>query len=876
MTEQEEYQEYLEYIEYQKYLKSLKQPKSDVAGGVETGARSMLEGATAGLSEPVLSGINAVVGTGIDAAMGAGPANWEAIKQAYADDVERRKGLKAEHPTVSAAAGLAGAVLPSPINLGSKIAKGAEAIANAPKILRGAGLVKGAARGAISGAAGGAGYEAARQLAERPTGFIDSDSAIGDVLNSAVFGAKVGGGVGGALQLPGALARGKEAVKGGAKKLLSSKFGVSEGAIDEYLNNPKRVENAKSIEQLHDEIYEAVRGIQEKFNTAKLSKEQAEAELNSLVKTLEDGLKSKGADAKDALANARELFRGAVMRAKEERTAAASAVKAVEGEAKLSLQGKKLDAKEAARAAKAEAEAAQRLAQQQMAPEVVRSIDDLKNIVSQGSGTAFQVLEKSGAKFPATVFLDPINEAINGLKIGGKKGAAVGSANAAAVRSLEALRAQIKQLPKDLSASQVKKILQNMGRDIEWQGPAGSFMDAASREKAHIRAVADAALKSASPEYAAAMRPVADDTALLSEVSRALGTEQNALGAIAGAGSNSKYTASQALEALQKRLGKDFVSPTKTANLPQGKALADAEARAASMERPEWMPGELERIVAGSPEARRLAALGELDPRSLPEFGKLRQAVKVNAKMRRPEYKPEQMRRGVEGSPQQQALAKAEAGLKQAEAEFAPFKPIAPNAAGQTSIQNKLKSAISGRSIETRRMFEDLSKKTGRDFVQAIDDLRLREAFEKGDVHGSRNVNFWGAIGTGLGFLVGGGIGAVPGLGAGVAVGKYMDKYGPQTAKAILDLAIKARGLPSAADIAKWPIPKAARADLARELGDVFTPEIIEQMGKNVRALPGVVKRGAEEAEKHVAENEQSRDRMPAAKRKARLKALGE
>jgi hypothetical protein len=84
----------------------LEAEEPSMAEKIETAARSALEGATFGVSEPAISGINAVVGNLISAGFNAEDvgefvkqaASGEAIKQEYQRDIARRKALEAEMP----------------------------------------------------------------------------------------------------------------------------------------------------------------------------------------------------------------------------------------------------------------------------------------------------------------------------------------------------------------------------------------------------------------------------------------------------------------------------------------------------------------------------------------------------------------------------------------------------------------------------------------------------------------------------------------------------------------------------------------------------------------------------------------------------------
>lgn len=277
-----------------------------LAEKIETGARSALEGATFGISEPAISGINAVVGNLISAGFNAEDvgdffkkaASSEALKQEFQKDVERRKWLEEKLPEVALPAELAGAVA-SPVGrigkgvaaLGSELAGAAgrvispvlEATKVAETFPAAAKIAKAAGQAGAQAVAG----EAVKQAAEVPTGFIETGTPLSDV-------GLTGSGIGGAIAAVPVVGR---ALGSSGAKILSAAGGVKEKAIKDYL---KRTEPMLpvSTEALKDTVDAAVGRVQ--ANLVEQRKEGADSILLA-VKALKDKVVQGSKEAFDIL-----------------------------------------------------------------------------------------------------------------------------------------------------------------------------------------------------------------------------------------------------------------------------------------------------------------------------------------------------------------------------------------------------------------------------------------------------------------------------------------------------------------------------------------------------------------------------------------------
>jgi hypothetical protein len=136
---------------------------------------------------------------------------------------------------------------------------------------------------------------------------------------------------------------------------------------------------------------------------------------------------------------------------------------------------------------------------------------------------------------------------------------------------------------------------------------------------------------------------------------------------------------------------------------------------------------------------------------------------------------------------------------------------LAPNGADQTAAQQKLNQLASGKNIELTDMFQRLGKLTDTDFVQAMHDRKVQDAFQKGAYNGSRNAVRFGGVGGAVGYFLGGLSGAAGGMAGGKVLGGIVDQYGPAITKRILDGAIQVSRSPTAQTIMSLSIPDAAK-----------------------------------------------------------------
>lgn len=279
---------------------------------LETAARSALEGATFGVSEPILSGVNATIGNLIDAGFDAESLkdffsksiDTTRLQKEYAADVARRKGLEAALPQVATGAEIAGALI-SPVGrigkglslAGKGIVAGAERLVTpiaealpVQKLLPEA-LTKAGEKVAESTAQAVLGSEL-KKAAEIPTGFMAPEAALKPE-EVATTTAAITAGLE-ALPLVG------KGLKAGGAKALSAFGGVPEKTIKAYLKREEPL-LPMTTEALKDKVDEAVNKVQAALVE---QRKQAADDVLVAVKALKDKVIKGSQESYDILEKA--------------------------------------------------------------------------------------------------------------------------------------------------------------------------------------------------------------------------------------------------------------------------------------------------------------------------------------------------------------------------------------------------------------------------------------------------------------------------------------------------------------------------------------------------------------------------------------------
>ena len=398
--------------------------------------------------------------------------------------------------------------------------------------------------------------------------------------------------------------------------------------------------------------------------------------------------------------------------------------------------------------------------------DVFDSIGDLKRKVIAGSGAASEMLEGTGTV--KTNELKDVIEMIKGdigtkTKTGGK--VLFSDEDIKAATSIQKYADRLEQFGDELSFPELKGIVKSLDNDISYLVNQNDFGNAKDGAAAKLRKEISELLKDSVPEYKEAMKDVADNAQLLSEINKFAKTPERLRSTMGRINTPANIDKRKAIQKLGDKLNVDYNAPLE---------------RSAKTQQMLKSPAELRKLKAGLKEAKTLEQIRKTGAHKL----------KVS----------------------EAKLKDADKKLKDALESFNSVKVLrdAPNRT-ITSIRNKNKKAL-----------QAISKLKDEDFVRMVDDAYILDQFTKHAERGSRNVNLFTMIGLGIGLLGGGGIN--PGSAAvGAMMGATVDKFGPQITQKIIDNVIRLKSIPTPSIIRKMNIPKNAQDWLIDQLPKAIT-----------------------------------------------------
>ncbi len=740
--------------------------------------RSGLGTATLGLSNPVLSGLNAGADTIENAVTGKGDLSLDALSKNYDADVDRYRRAKEKYPASNMVGSIGGAF--SPVGpaaavagkVGSLVGKAGGLVSPyIPEAIAGskAGMLAGkTALGATGGAVGALAQEAPRQVVEGTTGFIKKgDKDVPDLGSVAKSGALLGG----AIPLAGAaISKAGEVGASAGKKLMASFLGPSEEHINYYLEHPEAVNGAKSIEELKDKVDGITDKLREDVQSGEKSVTDAKSDLRDVEQAVADHRRQSNYDYAVTSTQVKQQFR----------------------DAKSDLDSAFTSKKRALESVRAPTD---------LADEANQAVKDLKGKIVEGSKAATDTLTDSDTAVKTFSPYKALQGMRDRLNIAGK-GPVTPQAKAAAAQ-IDGLMATFGGLPGHLTGEETKALIKQLDASEQAVYNSPEFTDDVGQAYKTLRRELDTALKAQNPKYAEAMKPVAENAKLHSDVSSPFGEKQSAISKLNRIDSPTSQVDRENLSKLGKATGRDFDTPVNKYVQAQG-ILKDPQA--------------LENIK-----------------QSLPENQKYEELSNLNRSLEGPEAKSEFIEKNLKGSgllekqsSQGGLLSKKQGLLEQKKGILEPFKNITPN-----SSESRLKTAMNarpGEQVELRRQLDDLSKLSDTDFNSALKNLRTKNAFSGQDTNGSRKVNLFGMIVGGLsaagGAAMGHGLlGAGAGVPIGASVGAVADKYGPKIAKGMLDASMRIQGSPTLAKIQALSVPPQVKAALAKELAEYNDPK---------------------------------------------------
>lgn len=575
----------------------------------------------------------------------------------------------------------------------------------------------------------------------------------GKRIEKGLEGAREGFKFGAGAQLLGAAAK---AAPTAMKKGLTVFFGPSKENIDYYLKNSEAVNSAKSMPEIKAKIDGVIGQLSNDIEQGKISVSNSK----KLIKEYQDQIRTLSRDKSlEFKVDQNELNR-ILDKAKDELEKAYGGKVQTLKDVKSPLE---------------------------LADDTVMATRDLKKKVMEGSEYAKQSLDNNEfvEVFPSFKELEKVKQS---MMIGGKAG--ITKQAKAAINEIEDLRASLGELPPQLTQSDAKKLIQQIDNAKEVVYNSGEFTSDVERAFGQLRHSIDQRLKTANPEYALRMKPVADLTGLHSDVVKKFDDKSAALSTLKSITSPTREVERTNLIRMGKQTGRDFETPIREYSDAQGKLK----------------------------DPRFLTKLRE----DLPEYNKMLEVERQAAQMKDPRARQAFIDKELKASgllddveKERAMFDNAQRGLLDAEEKMAPVSSITP-----LTSENKIKSLMRGNpeeKIELRKQFEALSKLSDTDFLKEIENLRVKDAFQGGRINGSRNVNLFKSIGGGLG-TVGGETGSRIGEGIGGAIGGVVDRFGAAIAKKTLDGVIKMGKNPTFQKIKAMDVPPETKQYLMQAL----------------------------------------------------------
>lgn len=632
------------------------------------------------------------------------------------------------------------------------------------------------------------------------------------------------------------------------KRAVSVVFGPDMTTINRYVGGrAEQIKNASSVEEIKNMIDSTMSGFFDEVDNAKLNQEQAKEAFKMVESKIRDATQDANfkfrvdkADVNDAL-NKYELkiadeTRNANYQYRVDKADASNALKESTSQSDQAYQA------EVSRLKSVKSPV-------DLTNDVLTAIQDAKQRVIRGSEESYKILEQDPGSYSIRGAAPILRDAADKMNIVGfvprgvegssqlgqvaAKSGPVTTQARAVQQELLALAKRIEETPESVSATEIKKILQEIDRsEMASYGQPG-FDSRVSEAYKMVRGTIDDAIKAKNPAYKAKMAQVSADMDLMKRGIDRFGDQRTTASRLNSIGSNTAQADRELLNELGSASGFDFngrvsefISNQRLLGNQEALRAIQAQARAQSgVEKNAARLSELSR-----PEAPLKYVDESLKSKGLannPEYNALKQK---SAEMARPEYSKQfvESELNAQGLPKKleetkKGLQSAEQNLGSASEKLAPFKTITP-----VNSENIIRSLMGppGKRIETRRMIEQLSKVSEKDFLNIIDDARAAQQFSGEYRNGSRNVNLFSILGFFSGGFAGGSIGA--------AIGATVDKFGGKMAQSILDAALKIKGAPTVSKIKALKLAPQVETYLIRELGKGLSgPELWVAKGQD-------------------------------------------
>lgn len=758
--------------------------KSVSLGDLASTARSAIESASLGISEPVIGALKGAYeavpealqalvpgGFGLGAVYSAPdtPSMQDVsgeFSKGYEADVAQREKWQEEHPYLDIGGQAFGFLSPvgpaaAAFRVGGKVAKGVgKLIPGVEKIAEGAGALSKIAtatgRGATEGVGGYLATEGAMGASEKVVpGQSDYVQPVDiDLGEGVATSAKFGGAIGAATEAIPIIGRG---LGRGARKLLSVALGgVPESAVIGYEN--LLTKSSDDIAKISSDMKDAEEKIR---NIVNETYQKALNDVESSQLTYDQ--------AKETLSHFKDVL---TEKAKTKR----DVVKQQFDEAKQKLDDAYSSEIELLKQSKPTVN---------LANDVVQDVGLIKQKLVEESEKASNFLDSRKERIAIKPILERIDDQIESLKIQGSSGKRLigEEANSTAAR-LNKLKDEFKSLGSTISLRESKNLLKALDKEIDYSIRPGEFNSSLNSTVKNIRGAIRQTLGELSPKFNQHMIKVVAPLGELRESAvKYFGDERRALSNLSKLHDPNAQTARDILDKIGKTTGTNY--------LEEAQKFISAKK------------------TLSSPMAKEAMKQG------LPEYGEFKRAETALESATK-QTVPEEVKQIVQKSEQIKKFAEAELQLQKAQKTLAPLKIF-----NDLNAAQKTKQIIAGNNPAIKARLLKAADMNPDEFDNLLNLARIEHQFTVDRTRGSKNVNLWGFSAT-LGQLVGLGTGAaLSGFdpttsAAGFFLGALVDKYGGRMTQRIVQAYTRMPGIPTIGKINKYfsELPPAVKDEI--------------------------------------------------------------
>lgn len=394
--------------------------------------------------------------------------------------------------------------------------------------------------------------------------------------------------------------------------------------------------------------------------------------------------------------------------------------------------------------------------------DVASYLPKMKEDVIKLSDKATDLLASSGVKLETAPIINTIDDLMSDLSIkleGLEKNTPVGEKAKQAYNYLKSKR-DVLSKGQFLPATEAKKLIQQLQQDTDYNIGSAQFNDSKNAAIKFLSGSINQTVKGIIPEYGQAMIPVAEKAALLEQANKHFKDALSSQNTIGNIGSLTKAEPYDVLKQLGKVSGQDYIGQATKESLPEYSALSKLQAKQTG-----FYSGNIKKSISSA----------------------------------------------MENSPLNINVSKTTNALTRAQENLEPYTKLIPKSVG-SQAERLIKTLGDGKTpIDTERMFTELGKLSGTDFVQAMKDQKVLQTFNEASKRNPAIKTIMSLVGAAVGYHYGGYGGLTTGVGSTVAA----NAFGPKAVKSILDGAKKLSMNPTVKNLTTLDLPPEVKANWA-------------------------------------------------------------